>query len=126
MDDRTYRNVRYRKCVTDLDIRIRTGEDYISYLETVRRNDVSLFAVGIGYKWALGPRMYLDLGASAGFFYSRYDPFVWGNDPTGWYYYDYSGDPADFVRRRMSLSWFGPTRVYISLGINLFDRNNKK
>ena len=83
-------------------------------------------SVGIGYKWALGPRMYLDLGASAGFFYSRYDPFVWGNDPTGWYYYNYSGDPADFVRRRMSLSWFGPTRVYISLGINLFDRNNKK
>ena len=82
-------------------------------------------SVGIGYKWALGPRMYLDLGASAGFFYSRYDPFVWGNDPTGWYYYDYSGDPADFVRRRMSLSWFGPTRIYISLGINLFDRSNK-
>lgn len=81
--------------------------------------------LGIGYKWPLGRRMYLDLGAAAGFFYSRYDPYVWGNDGTGWYYYDYTGDFKDFVRRRMALSWFGPTRVYISLGINLFDRNKK-
>ena len=83
-------------------------------------------SLGIGYKWALGQHMYLDLGVAAGYFYSRYDPYVYGYDVTGWYYYDYSGDPADFVRRRMALSWFGPTRVYISLGINLFDRNNKK
>lgn len=82
--------------------------------------------LGIGYKWQLDRRMYLDLGATAGFFYSRYDPYVWGNDDTGWYYYDYNGDPRDFVRRRMALTWFGPTRIYLSLGVNLFDRNNKR
>lgn len=82
-------------------------------------------SLGIGYKWALGRHMYLDLGAAAGYFYSRYDPYVWGNDATGWYYYDYAGDPEDFVKRRMALNWFGPTRVYITLGINLFDRNRK-
>ena len=82
--------------------------------------------IGIGYKWQLDRRMYLDLGATAGFFYSRYDPYVWGNDDTGWYYYDYNGDPRDFVPRRMALRWFGPTRVYISLGVNIFDRNNKR
>ena len=82
-------------------------------------------SLGIGYKWALGRRMYLDLGAAAGYFYSRFDPYVWGNDATGWYYYDYAGDPKVFVKRRMALNWFGPTRVYITLGINLFDRNRK-
>ncbi len=82
--------------------------------------------LGIGYKWQLDHRMYLDLGATAGFFYSRYDPYVWGDDDTGWYYYDYNGDPRDFVRRRMALTWFGPTRIYLSLGVNLFDRNNKR
>ena len=83
-------------------------------------------SLGVGYKWFFTHRMYLDLGVTAGFFYSRYDPYVWGDDSTGWYYYDYIGDPADFTRRRMALKWLGPTRVYISLGVNLFDRNRSK
>ncbi len=83
-------------------------------------------SLGIGYKWFFNHRIYLDLGVAAGFFYSRYDPYVWGDDSTGWYYYDYNGDPADFTRRRMALNWFGPTRAYISLGINLFERNRSK
>lgn len=83
-------------------------------------------SLGIGYKCALGRRMYLDLGVEGGYFYSRYDPYLYGNDATKWYYYDYTGDPAQFVKRRMALNWFGPTRVYISLGINLFDRNRNK
>ena len=78
--------------------------------------------LGIGYKWTLGRRLFLDLGGSVGFFYSAYDPFVWGNDATGRYYYDYAGDPTQFVRRNKRLSWFGPTRLYISLGIDLFNR----
>ena len=83
-------------------------------------------SLGVGCKWPLGRHAYLDLGIAAGYFYSRYDPYVWGDDSTGWYYYDYNGEPADFVRRRMALNWFGPTRVYISIGVNLFDRNRSK
>ena len=78
-------------------------------------------SLGIGHKWTFGP-MFLDLGLGAGFFYSRYDPYVWGNDSTGWYYYDYTGDPNKFKPRRMALYWFGPTRAYISIGIDLFKR----
>jgi len=78
-------------------------------------------SAGIGHKWTFG-RAFIDLGLSAGLFFSRYDPYVWGNDATLRYYYDYSGDPADFTRRRMLLSWFGPTRVYLSIGIDLFNR----
>ena len=47
---------------------------------------------------------------------------MWGNDATGRYYYDYSGDPDLFIERNKRLLWFGPTRVYISLGIDLFNR----
>lgn len=78
--------------------------------------------LGAGYKFTLGKRLFLDLGGSVGFFYSGYDPFVWGNDATGRYYYDYAGDPTQFTRRRKRLFWAGPTRVYISLGIDLFNR----
>ena len=78
--------------------------------------------LGAGYKFLLGKRMFLDLGGVLGFFYSGYDPYVWGNDATGRYYYDYAGDPTQFSRRRKRLFWAGPTRVFISLGIDLFNR----
>jgi hypothetical protein len=76
---------------------------------------------GIGHKWNWG-RFFLDTGLDLGVFYSRYDPYVWGNDETGWYYYDYIGDPAEFMPRRKQLTWFGPTRAYISIGFDLFTR----
>lgn len=78
--------------------------------------------LGAGYKFMLGKRLFLDLGGAVGFFYSGYDPYVWGNDATGRYYYDYAGDPNQFVKRNKRLFWFGPTRIYISLGIDLFNR----
>ena len=79
-------------------------------------------SAGIGYKWTFG-RMFLDTGLAAGFFYSKYDPYVWGNDSTGWYYYDYAGDPAKFIRRNNGWFWFGPTRVQVSVGFDLFNRS---
>lgn len=81
-------------------------------------------SLGAGWKWCFG-RFFVDTGIAIGYFYSRYDPYIWGNDSTGWYYYDYSGNPADFVPRNISLSWFGPTRAYISVGIDLFTRKRK-
>ena len=79
-------------------------------------------SLGGGYKIKLGRRMFLDLGGALGIFYSGYDPYVWGNDATGRYYYDYAGDPEQFKLRNKRLFWFGPTRVYISIGVDLFNR----
>lgn len=83
-------------------------------------------AVGIGYKRSLfgSRRLWWDAGIAAGFFYSRYDPYVWGNDATRRYYYDYDGAPQDFVARNHSLSWLGPLRVWLSVGIDLFNRRS--
>ena len=78
-------------------------------------------SAGVGYKWNFG-RFFIDLGGSLGAFYSGYDPYVWGNDATGWYYYDYAGDPAKFVPRRLRWFWFGPTRLQVSIGFDLFSR----
>ena len=84
-------------------------------------------SVGIGHKWILGrSRFFLDLGVAAGVFYARYDPYVYGFDDTQRYYYDFAGDLAEFKLRRMALTWFGPTRAYVSLGIDLFNRNKRR
>lgn len=82
--------------------------------------------LGIGHKWLLGrSRLFIDCGAALGVFYAQYDPYVYGNDATHRYYYDYSGDPAQFVKRNHRFFWAGPTRIYISLGIDLFNRKRR-
>lgn len=78
-------------------------------------------SAGIGHKWNWGC-FFLDMGADLGFMYSRYDPYVWGADATGWYYYDYAGNPDDFQPRSKGWTWFGPTRAYISVGFDIFRR----
>ena len=83
-------------------------------------------SVGLGWKVYLGKYIFLDLGAALGAFYSGYDPYVWGNDDTGRYYYNYDGDPASFVKRRKRLFWAGPTRAYISIGFDIYGRRKKK
>ena len=80
-------------------------------------------SLGAGCKVNLGKRMFLDFGAAFGAFYSAYDPYVYGFDLTKRYYYDYDGDEDKFVPRRKRLMWMGPTRVYISLGVDLFNRH---
>lgn len=77
--------------------------------------------LGAGYKINFG-RFFIDMGLDVGYFYSRNDPYVWGDDATGWYYFDYTGDPAQFSPRQKGFQWFGPTRAYISIGLDLFNR----
>ena len=81
-------------------------------------------SVGVGYKLTFG-RFFLDMGLAAGAFYSPNDPYVYGNDATRWYYYDYTGDPSAFKPRSKRFFWAGPTRIYISVGLDLFNRKRK-
>ncbi|MBQ1656185.1 MAG: DUF3575 domain-containing protein [Bacteroidales bacterium] len=84
-------------------------------------------SLGIGYKKMLGKgRCFLDMGLALGAFLARQDPYVWGDDANNWYYYDYSGDPAEFKERNQRFFWAGPTRVYISFGVELFGRKTEK
>ena len=47
------------------------------------------------------------------------------NEATGWYYYDYLGKPEDFKERSKRLLWFGPTRLYFSIGYDLLMRKKR-
>ena len=83
-------------------------------------------SAGIGWKKYLGrSRFFFDTGLALGIFWSRYDPYIYSNEATGWYYYDYTGKPADFTERSKRLLWFGPTRAYISIGYDIFTRRRK-
>ena len=82
-------------------------------------------SVGGGHKWTFG-RIYIDAGLALGAFYSRFDSYTWGNDATGWYYYDYAGDPEAFEPRLKRWLWLGPTRLQITIGVDLFNRNRRK
>ena len=83
-------------------------------------------SIGLGHKWLLGrSRLFIDCGFTLGVFYAQYDPYVYGNDATQRYYYDYSGDPAQFHARNHRFFWAGPTRLYISFGIDLFNRKRR-
>ena len=42
------------------------------------------------------------------------------------YYYKYYGDPERFQRRQHSFSWFGPTRVGVTLAYDLLYRRIQK
>lgn len=79
-------------------------------------------SLGIGRKCIFGKHMFVDFGLALGVFYSGYDPYVWGNDATGWYYYDYQGDPAAFQKRNQRLLWWGPTRIYLNIGFDFWNR----
>ena len=80
-------------------------------------------SLGGGHKWTLGKHFTVDLGLALGVFYTGYDPYVWGNDATGWYYYDYDGDPAAFRKRNQRFIWAGPTRIYINIGFDFWSRS---
>ena len=83
---------------------------------------VSLSA-GLGYKRSFGrSRLFWEAGLAIGWLHALYDPYVWGDDTTHRYYYDYAGLPENFKERNHALDWFGPTRAWLAIGIDLFTR----
>lgn len=77
-----------------------------------------------------GSHWYLELGLQAGGFYTRYDPYVWGNPingstADGHYYYRYTGSPSLFHKRDHDKVFFGPTRVSITIAYDLIYRSRK-
>ena len=90
---------------------------------------------GIGLGWTIpfgrkNQHWRLDIGATFGFFLSKYDPFVYGcpveDIDDGKYYYDYVGPSSLFKKRQYNYTWFGPTRVSLSLSYDLLYRRNVK
>lgn len=61
----------------------------------------------------------LELTADMGIFFSKQDPYIWGNPKTGYidglYYYRYRGRKTDFHKRDHSFTWIGPTCIGIQI-----------
>lgn len=86
--------------------------------------------LGLGYVLPISKSGHwrLDFGLQVGMFYTPYDPFVWGK-PTyhggqidGLYYYDTPFFSDNFKKRMHRYTWFGPTRVGISISYDLLYR----
>ncbi len=87
--------------------------------------------LSFGYTFPLTRKgnLRLELTASLGAFYTRYDPYVYGNPlvttEDGLYYYDYLGNTSDFKKRNHQFFWFGPTNLGIQLTYDLIYRKKK-
>lgn len=88
--------------------------------------------LGLGYVLPLGHKSHwrLEFGAQFGAFITKYDPFVYGcpvdHIDNGLYYYDWTGKAGDFRKRQYNFTWFGPTRLNISLTYDLLYRKTAK
>ncbi len=87
-------------------------------------------AVKLGYVVPLGKGTWrLDMYIAAGGWYSRYDPYVYGNPITGEengdYYYDWTGTRLEFKKRNHKFTWFGPTEIGVALTFDvLYHKRN--
>ena len=84
--------------------------------------------VSAGYtlKLVRSGHLRLEFMVAAGFLYTMYDPYIYGNPLTGQYdgkyYYDYTGKIRDFKKRDHNRTWVGPTNLGIQLTYDLIYR----
>ena len=75
----------------------------------------------------------LEFSVEFGAFYTRYDPYVYGNPITGDitgdnnkdYYYDFMGNASQFKKRNHQFFWLGPTNAGIHLTYDIIYRKRK-
>lgn len=85
----------------------------------------------VGYTCALNRKgsLRLELSASFGAFYTRYDPYVYGNPfsgtEDGLYYYEYYGNTSEFKERNHQFGWLGPTNAGIHLTYDIIYRKKQ-
>ena len=93
--------------------------------------------LGVGYVLPLtrSGHWRLEFQLQAGFIGGKHDPYQYEYiDVPGWsgyphddlYYYKYYGDPERFEKRLHRFTWFGPTRVGITLTYDLLYRRIQK
>ena len=89
--------------------------------------------IGAGYVLPISKSGHwrLEFAAQVGFLYSGYDPYQYENPVNPaytdhLYYYKWTGRKADFRERQYRFSWFGPTRVGITLSYDILYRRRAK
>lgn len=89
--------------------------------------------LGLGWVQQLGKKGHwrLEFTAQVGILRSGYDPYRFENPVNPaytdhLYYYKWIGKKVDFNERQYRLTWFGPTRVGVSLCYDILYRRNQK
>ncbi len=88
--------------------------------------------LGLGYALPLTRTGHwrLEFGAQFGVFFSKYDPYQYGSvvypGKLDGYYYKFNNFGNFFTRRQHRFTWFGPTRVGITLTYDLLYRRRAK
>ncbi len=89
--------------------------------------------VGCGYVMPLSKKGHwrMEFGVQFGLIYSGYDPFQYeyrgGVDlHDNLYYYDWTLSPSLFKKRQYRYTWFGPTRIGITISYDLLYRRHAK
>lgn len=89
--------------------------------------------LGLGYVMPLSRNGHwrLEFGLQAGFFLTKYDPYQYENPVNPnyrdhLYYYKWTGKPDLFRRRQYRFTWFGPTRIGVTLSYDLLYRRQAK
>ena len=85
--------------------------------------------LGVGYVMPISKKGHwrLEFQLQAGVFYTKYDPYQYENPVNPYYrdhlyYYKWTQKPALFRERQYRFTWFGPTRVGITLSYDLLYR----
>jgi len=89
--------------------------------------------IGVGYVMPLSKKGHwrLEFQLQAGVFVCKYDPYQYENpvDPNyrdHLYYYDWTQSPSLFKTRQYRFTWFGPTRIGVTLSYDLLYRKARK
>ncbi len=89
--------------------------------------------LGVGFVLPLSRKGHwrLEFAAQAGVLFSGYDPYQFENPVNPayrdhLYYYKWTGRAKDFRERQYRFTWFGPTRVGITISYDLLYRRWKK
>lgn len=87
--------------------------------------------LSLGYVMPINKRgnWRLEFMAAVGYYYTLYDPYVYGNPVSGVedgdYYYDYLGSASNFKKRNHKFQWMGPTNLGIQITYDILYRRNK-
>jgi len=88
--------------------------------------------ISAGWTWPLtrNGNLRLEASISLGVFYTRYDPYVYGNPMTsaedGLYYYDYHGNTSEFEERNHRFTWLGPTNAGVHITYDIIYRKKQR
>jgi hypothetical protein len=78
------------------------------------------FGLTAGYVFRVSKHFKLEPYIRIGYIHTRYDSYHYGKMDNKKYYYDWTGRPSEFYKRRFSTDYIGPTMIGINIKTDLY------